>query len=588
MNGGRKRSLAFMVATALVAVTTLLLGIYSVFDYVGQKRKMLRELDGLAKVQMDEVRSALVLPAWNIDQPQIEQMVYAMARPKSIYALRVTVAGKTFGCERNADWKLVPWSGKRLPDRLRVYDTSLVRAGEHVGDARMFVTPQFLDDDLQALRLVLIGKVILVDVVLVLAVYLMMSLLVLRPVGAIERYAASVSAGGHHDPPAIPAAAAELANLEQSIETMVHQLDIRHMELQEEMARRSESEDRFASIFDAVNDAIMLRDPETGAILDANRSACEMFGYTHDELLELPVGTLSSGEPRYTPGAALETLRSAGSARLFDWRARHRDGHLFWLELNMRLTDIGGEQRVILVGRDITERKKLEEQLRLAERLSAIGSLVAGVAHEVRNPLFGISATLEAFEAEFGRTESTAEYMTVLRRDVERLTRLMDDLLEYGRPSATTRNVQSIEPVIAEALRVCLPRAREKEVGIEPHVARPLPPVSIDADRMLQALTNVVENAIEFSSAGDAVVIDARAERNGASSIVFSISDHGPGFRDEDLPYVFDPFFTRRRGGSGLGLAIVQKIVNDHGGNIAAENVADGGARIEIRLPAAT
>jgi signal transduction histidine kinase len=104
---------------------------------------------------------------------------------------------------------------------------------------------------------------------------------------------------------------------------------------------------------------------------------------------------------------------------------------------------------------------------------------------------------------------------------------------------------------------------------------------------MLQVFKNVVENAIEFSKSGDFIAIDARTHSNGASTLVFSIADHGPGFRGEDLPHVFEPFFTRRRGGSGLGLAIVQKIVADHGGRVAAENTPGGGARIEIQLPAA-
>jgi len=300
----------------------------------------------------------------------------------------------------------------------------------------------------------------------------------------------------------------------------------------------------------------------------------------------LPVGSLSAGGPSYGPLAALEMIRSASpEARLFEWHARHRDGHSFWLELTMRVADIGGEPRVILVGRDITERKQMEEALRLSERLSAIGSLVAGVAHEVRNPLFGISATLEAFEAEFGKSEATAEYMTTLRRDVTRLTRLMDDLLEYGRPHAAKRHVQSVEPVIAETVRVCMAQAREKQVAIKLQVEQSLPQVSIDTDRMLQVFKNVVENAVEFSPSGASVLLRVREDNNGSAALLCSVADRGPGFRHEDLPHVFEPFFTRRQGGSGLGLAIVQKIVGDHGGTIAAKNAMEGGGLVEIRLP---
>jgi signal transduction histidine kinase len=157
--------------------------------------------------------------------------------------------------------------------------------------------------------------------------------------------------------------------------------------------------------------------------------------------------------------------------------------------------------------------------------------------------------------------------------------------LEFGRPQDVIRHVQSIEPLIAEAARICAPKARQKQVEIRQFVAPSLPRVSVDADRMLQVFKNVVENAIDYSKSGDAV--EVRAELDGGGTIVCNVTDSGPGFRTEDLPHVFEPFFTRRRGGSGLGLAIVQKIVAEHGGKVMALNRASGGARIEIRIPAA-
>jgi signal transduction histidine kinase len=194
-----------------------------------------------------------------------------------------------------------------------------------------------------------------------------------------------------------------------------------------------------------------------------------------------------------------------------------------------------------------------------------------------------MTATVDAFAAEFGTTPATAEYMTTLRRDVARLTRLMNDLLQFGTARPLASHLQPLEPVIAEALRVCMPSAREKSVRLEPHVVQPLPAVAIDADRILQVLKNVIENAIEFSPAGNTVQVEARPEEG---AVVLTVSDHGSGFRAEDVPHIFEPFFTRRRGGSGLGLAIVQKIANDHGAEVTAANAPAGGARIEIRFPA--
>ena len=584
----RRRSLANLIAASLVAVATLLVGTYFVNDYFSEVRAKTTRLSGLTDVQVDETCVAVALPVWNLDKAQIEKVIEAMARPKSIYGITVTAAGKTYGRVRDAQWNLVPWNGKGEPAGMMVREKPVEFGDQEIGQVRLLVTLEFLQDELRDLRLRLIAMLVIVDVVLILCVYFLLSRVVVRPIRSVERYAVAVSGGEHYYGESVPLPAAELDSLRHSIETMVHLLDSRYVELQNEMARRLESEDRFLSIFESVNDAILLRDPETGGFLDANKSACEMFGYTHEEMMSLAPGALSAGDEMYNTKSALEMIRSAGptSMHLFEWHARHHDGHLLWVEVNMRLATIGGEPRVILAGRDITQRKAMEETLRQSERMSTIGALVAGVAHEVRNPLFGIAATLEAFEAEFGLSDAMDEYMTTLRNDVSRLTRLMNDLLEYGRPQGIVPHMQSIEPVIEEAMRVCALRAREREIEIRQRVESPLPQVAIDADRMLQVLKNVVENAIEFSRAGEAVVLDAYADhRNGSSALVFSVVDSGPGFRTEDLPHVFEPFFTRRRGGSGLGLAIVQKIVADHGGQITASNAEEGGARIDIRIP---
>lgn len=580
----RRYSLATVIAALLAGVTTVLLGGYFVFDYFREAKAQRERLETYMKIQMEETCVALAVPVWNIDGPQIEKIIVAMARPQSIYAVRVEAAGKMYGRIRDRDWNLVPWDGKVEPPGVPVYSSRVTHDDRDLGEVRMYVSDRVLNSGLRDLRIRLIAAVVVVDLLLIAAVYLLMSFTVVRPVRAIERYAMAVSHGGHSEHPVVPAASAELDSLCRSIETMVKLLDERYVELQTEMARRAESEDRFVSIYEAVNDGIIVQDTETTLVIDANRRACEMFGYTRDEMIGLYSRDLSSGSMEFTEEHVRELFRSHAPVDLLEWECRRRDGSPFWAEASLRVANIAGELRAIVACRDITQRKEMQEALRRGERMSAVGSLVAGVAHEVRNPLFGIAATLDAFEAEFGVTEETKDYLRTLRNDVSRLTRLMNDLLEFGRPQDVIRHVQAIDPLIAEAVRICAPKAREKEVEIRQEVAPSLPRVSVDADRMLQVFKNVVENAIDYSKSGDAVEI--RAERDGGGMVVCNVTDSGPGFRSEDLPHVFEPFFTRRRGGSGLGLAIVQKIVAEHGGTVLALNRATGGARIEIRIPA--
>lgn len=572
----RRLSLARFVAATLVTVTTLLLVALGIAAYRAEAKSQRGDLEGLANVQADGLAVALAVPVWNIDRPVIAKILEAMARPISIYGISVTAAGETYGRARDAHWRLVPWNGGgSIPADVSVQERPIDFGGNRIGTLRLYVTPRFVEQDLRRLLIRIAGAIVLIDLLIIVSVYLVLWRSVLRPLTEIERYAGAVSAGQDRRIAAPPStgSAAELESLRSSIESMVKLLRLR--------------EERFRSIFESANDAIFILDQESGAILDVNARLYDIFGYTPEEVDALDMGVLTAAEPPYTFDDAVARVRGLrpGDQQILEWRARHKDGHTFRVEVSLRAATIGNAACVVSVVRDIEERKAMEEALRRGETMSMMGSLVAGVAHEVRNPLFGIAATLDAFEAELGGGEDVREYLATLRNDVSRLSRLMHDLLDYGHPQELERHAQSIRPVIAEAVRVCSARAREKRIEIREEIDADLPNVSINADRMLQVLKNVVENAVEFSAAGESVLLRVREENHGAAAVVFTIADRGPGFRAEDLPHVFEPFFTRRPGGSGLGLAIVQKIVGDHGGTLAARNANDGGGVVEIRLP---
>lgn len=245
--------------------------------------------------------------------------------------------------------------------------------------------------------------------------------------------------------------------------------------------------------------------------------------------------------------------------------------------------------------RQMAERERAEDaQARLREALhrsrilAAMGALVAGVAHEVRNPLFGIASTVDALDARLARLPNKADYerhITVLRGEVERLSKLMHELLEYGKPSGLELTVEPVAPLVDTAVRACQSTADGVSVTVDARV--PALAVRADATRLTQVFQNLLDNAIHHSPAGSAVSLDVEEIReNGHRWIACRVMDSGPGFRAEDLPHVFEPFFTRRRKGTGLGLSIVERIVTSHGGTIEAGNRPTGGAVMTVRLPA--
>ena len=357
--------------------------------------------------------------------------------------------------------------------------------------------------------------------------------------------------------------------------------------------RRAEGQLRLlAQAVKSTSEGISITDLD-GRVTFANPAFLASVGYTEHEILGQHVAMINS--PR-NPSALQDDLRIATArggwtGELYN---RRKDGTDFLLALTTApVRDSEGRVIALMgVSSDITERKQteaqarqLQESLRRAETMSALGAVVAGVAHEVRNPLFAISATVDALEARFGPQPAYARYAETLRQEVNRLSRLMSDLLDYGRPSRLDLTESPLGPVVNGAIAACTPLAERTGVRLVADVAADLPLLPLDPARMLQVLQNLIDNAIQHSPRGGQVVVRATAVlAPHDAGIELSVADEGPGIRAEDMVNVFEPFFTRRRGGTGLGLSIVQRIVEQHGGEVDAKNRDVGGALITVRL----
>lgn len=230
-----------------------------------------------------------------------------------------------------------------------------------------------------------------------------------------------------------------------------------------------------------------------------------------------------------------------------------------------------------------------QESLRRSEALAEMGQLVAGVAHEVRNPLTAISAglqTLDAMEPELMRRHS--DLLSDLHSALVRLTALTRDLLVYGKPTEPQFGIGDPSDVLHRAAAACAALAQHAGIRLAVRAAEGIPPVTMDRDRMIQVFVNLITNAIQHSPRGTEAVVSCREEggtrRGRTRRIECEVADAGPGFPPDLLPQVFHPFASRRPGGTGLGLAIARRLVEQQGGTITAENRPEGGALVRVIL----
>jgi PAS domain S-box-containing protein len=336
--------------------------------------------------------------------------------------------------------------------------------------------------------------------------------------------------------------------------------------------------------FNAIDFPVLIVDLE-GTIKRSNLAAEQIVGIGAEQIVGTVVGQLGDSQPWKKAAELIEDIR-INQAPVTEEVKDEASGKTWAITLYL-INEFGSVgERAILIAQDITKRVELEASLRQSEMMSLLGSLVAGVAHEVRNPLFGISSILDAFETRFADRTEYLRYTNVLRDEIGRLTILMEELLEYGKPFRGELFLVSMEEMVARSVRACLPGAEVAQVNLDSKVEDSLPLIRIDRRRLSKVFVNLIENAIQHSPQKTTVTIEARRITDGNNEWVqCEIRDSGKGILPEDLPKIFEPFFSKRRGGTGLGLAIAQRIMQEHGGKLIAGNNPEGGACMIARFP---
>ena len=247
----------------------------------------------------------------------------------------------------------------------------------------------------------------------------------------------------------------------------------------------------------------------------------------------------------------------------------------------------------------LQERAELEARLHQAERLSAIAHLASGIAHEVRNPLSTISMTVGHLRAHFPPTapaerEEFVRLTSMVMEEIRRLDDMIRSFLKYGKPLDLKRQAADIRTLLDEVLDVAAQRAAAENIAVKRDYANGLPEVWVDVPHLKTCFMNLVLNAFQAMSSGGTLQVGALAlpgpdgEGDGAQSgrVEIRFQDTGTGIKPEDLPKVFEPYFTTKEVGIGLGLALTKQIVEEHGGGIEISSEAGKGTLVRLQLPA--
>jgi PAS domain S-box-containing protein len=324
-----------------------------------------------------------------------------------------------------------------------------------------------------------------------------------------------------------------------------------------------------------------------------NRAAERIFGWREEEVIGkpftmlIPPELIEAGEPeriekqiQKTGYYHFETVRLA------------KDGRRVSVDVTVSLLrDAHGKgigRSAIL--RDITERKRLEEEKLRADRLAVIGAMSARLAHEIRNPLSTITLNIELVRDEIEALAKDAgnaaeESRTLLRSidsEVRRIQRVTEDYLQFARMPKLRRELVSLNDVLSHGLSFMQSLFEATAVKMETHLDASLPPIHADESQLWQAILNLIRNAIEAMPIGGTLTLQtARA----GSGVVLTVRDTGKGMTEEERQQIFSPFFSTKIGGTGLGLPLTQQIVAEHGGRIQCESSPNRGTTFIIELP---
>jgi PAS domain S-box-containing protein len=442
---------------------------------------------------------------------------------------------------------------------------------------------------LYAMREQVIQKILWVGVVVlvsVLALYSFFSRKITRPIKELSLASRKI-ADGNLDMAIKKGSQDEVGELEEAFSQMSKKLKASYEKIQQDKEQLEqkvkiieqinltlrESEQKYRNLFENANDCIFIIESNTLKFLDVNRMAELTYGYSKDDFAHIELPLITRKQDKETLSYDWWKSIKKYPASFFNQTHVKKGGAIIHTDVNANLIDYAGSKVILLIVRDVSERRKLESQLIQSSKLASLGELAAGVAHEIGNPLSAISNYTQFLNLIEGIKADAQESLDGIRSEINRVDTIIKNLLAFSRPSSEEITEVDINDVVTNAISLISHQRLFRNIKLNKLLPSSYPQIKADRNQLVQVIVNILLNCAQAMPDKGIIQIKCICQN---SQLKVQITDTGIGIPKKNLDKIFDPFFTTKPDGvgTGLGLSIAYRIIEKFNGLIEAESPA--------------
>jgi PAS domain S-box-containing protein len=393
----------------------------------------------------------------------------------------------------------------------------------------------------------------------------------------------------------------EKFSLEYDLSQEKEQLKKYSAQLEDLVAERTKelqaSEQRYRELFDSANDGIVVSD-DRGIVLEVNRRFCELYGYDKSFLVGMPLSALDGEERHQRDDRMLRIL--SGDALVYETEKQKKGGERIIVEISSRAIEIRGKVYVQSFHRDITDKKRLLDQLFQSQKMESIGLLAGGIAHDFNNFLTAILGHAELLGMNEELDATSRRGIKTIESSARKAGQIVSKLLSFARKGKFVALPLNFNDVVKDAVELLERVVAKKKIELQVEMGNNIPVVKGDSTQLEQVIMNLVMNAADAMPGGGTITLSTSLKNISQNDVMIhplltpgnyvflKVSDTGTGIPHEIMDKIFDPFFTTKgpEKGTGLGLAIIYGIVREHGGVILVTSHLGRGTTFEVYLPA--